>query len=170
MDIGFKLIWLVLIASILNSPQALGLSSDYRQPIKIESDTATIDDVQGIAIYQGNVVVTQGTIRINAAKVTLNYTTQQTLDKVIAEGNPVKFKQRPDKGDDDLHAHAQRMEYYADQDMLHLRYKAKVWKGEDSVVGKQIRYNTRTGIVNADSGNGANDRVIVTIVPRKKTD
>ena len=44
---------------------AMALSSDKDQPIEIEADHAKLDDIQRVAVYQGDVVITQGSIRLN---------------------------------------------------------------------------------------------------------
>ena len=43
----------------------MALSSDKDQPIEIEADHAKLDDIQRVAVYQGDVVITQGSIRLN---------------------------------------------------------------------------------------------------------
>jgi len=150
----------------LFTPLSFALSSDAKQPIMIEADTATIDDANGIAIYEGNVIVTQGSIRINAAKVTLRYTERQDLEKVVAEGNPAKFKQTPDGKKPDLHANSKRMEYLANENMLHLTKQAKLWQGDNTFTGDQVMYDTKKGIIRANKGSKKGSRVTVTINPK----
>lgn len=159
---------LLFIGFLLNSLPIFALSTDQDQPIQIKSDAATIDNLKGTAIYKGNVVITQGTIRINAEKVTLTYTEKQDLKKVMVEGNPARFKQRPDKSEEDVHATANLMEYYAAKNMLYLVKEAKLWQGKDSFIGQRISYDTVRGVIKADKGNSKNGRVIVTIQPRRQ--
>lgn len=44
---------------------------DRDKPIQIEADRASLDQLKGITVYEGNVVVTQGTILLRAAQVTV---------------------------------------------------------------------------------------------------
>lgn len=157
------LFWLCLIFS----SSVWGLASDREQPINIEADSAVIDDAKGLAIYSGNVIVTQGSIRINAEKLTLHYTEKQTLEKAVAEGKPVRFKQTPDNKKPDIQAKAMRMEYYAHKDMLNLTNEAMVWQGEDRFTGAIISYDTKNGVIRAERGKSESGRVSVTIQPRK---
>jgi len=145
------------------------LSSDVEQPIQIQADRATIDDAKGIAIYEGNVVISQGSIRINADKVTLNYTKKQDIDKVVAEGNPAHFKQTPEGGKEDIKAKARRMEYEATQNMLQLIHNAELQQAKDSFAGQHITYDTRNGIIRADKGENKEGRITVIIQPRTKS-
>lgn len=145
---------------------ALALSTDHNQPINIQSDTAMIDDNNGLAIYTGHVVVTQGSIQIDAEKVTINYTKKQDLEKVVAEGKPAKFKQTPDGGKPDLHAKSGRMEYFADKDTLHLLQDAEVRQAQDSFAAQRIMYDTKSGVIQADKGTSKEGRISVVIQPR----
>ncbi|MEK7990408.1 MAG: lipopolysaccharide transport periplasmic protein LptA [Thiotrichaceae bacterium] len=163
MKLNKAIFWIVLFIA---NP-ALALSSDRDQAISIEADEAMIDDIKGIAIYKGNVIVTQGSIRIVSEKFTLHYTNGQTLEKAVAKGSPVQFKQTPDGKKPDIHAKAYIMEYYAHKDMLHLTQEAMVWQGEDKFLGEHISYDTKRGIIRADKGKSKKGRVSVTIQPKK---
>jgi lipopolysaccharide export system protein LptA len=159
--------FLIFISFFSLSGPLFALSTDREQPITIEADQGQIDDAQGVAIYEGNVIINQGTIRITAAKVTLNYSEQQDIEKVVAVGSPARFRQLPDNKDEYLQASALQMEYFADQDMLQLTQEARVWQAKDVVTGQKITYDTRAGIIRAFKGSGENSRVTVTLQPRK---
>lgn len=156
-------LWILIFS--LSSP-AWALSSDRSQPLNIQSDAAMIDDNSGLAVYTGNVVVTQGSIRIDADKVTINYTKKQDLEKVVAEGKPAKFKQTPDGGKADILAKSGRMEYFADKDTLHLLQNAEVRQAQDSFAAQRIMYDTKTGVIQADKGESKDGRISVVIQPR----
>jgi lipopolysaccharide export system protein LptA len=155
---------MLLFFCLVWSSQVWALTTDRDQPISIVSDRATIDDANKIAMYEGNVVVTQGTIRIDADKVTLNYTDKQSIEKVVAEGKPARFKQTPDGSKEDYKAKALRMEYNAGENKLYLTKDAELRQGDDTFTGPHITYNTNTGIITADKGN-SKERVTVTITP-----
>jgi lipopolysaccharide export system protein LptA len=159
---------ILLLSWAIFSPTVFALAADSEQPINITADRATIDDASGTAIYEGNVVISQGTIRINAVKVTLNYTAKQTLEKVVAEGDPVSFKQTPEGGKEDIQAKAKKMEYFADKSTIHLTQQAELSQGKDSFAGEHISYNTQDGIIRADKGGNDKGRISVVIQPRPK--
>ncbi len=158
---------LVFLLAVLPS-LSMALSTDRDQPINIKADNGKIDDVKRVAIYEGNVVITQGTIQINADKVTLNYTEKQDIEKVVADGKPVTFKQKPDNSEDYMNASALQMEYFANQDMLQLLKDAKVWQAKDVVTAQKISYDTRNGVIRAFKGSGEENRVNVTLQPRSR--
>jgi len=157
----WQLLWLILW-----STEVLALANDRSQPINIQADKATIDDTKGTAVYEGNVVVIQGSIRMSAQRVTLSYSESQNLDKVLAEGAPVEFQQTPESGKEDLHARAKRMEYFANKDTIELTQEAELWQEKDTFSGCHITYNTQTGIIQADKGECKEKRISVTIQPR----
>lgn len=152
----------VMILLCLWIGQAWGLSSDREQPINIVANRAQVDNIRGIAIYEGDVIVTQGTIKITAQKLTLHFVNEQDIERVVAEGEPSTFKQTPDNKKGDINAKAMEMEYLANEDMLHLRKKAQLWQGKDYFSGEAISYNTQRGIIKA------RDRISVQIMPKKK--
>lgn len=159
--------FIIMLLALLWQSAAMALSTDREQPIKIQADSATIDDGKGFGVYQGNVVVTQGTILINADKVTFHYDQKQQLEKVFAYGNPVRFKQRPDNSTEDLHAKAQQMEYFALKDMLNLLQDAELWQGKDTFTGPRISYDTKQSVIKADKGDKKEgQRITVTLQPR----
>ena len=64
----------LLVTIILTvSLSAQGLPEDSKQPIKIESDSAESNQSTGLTEYSGNVFIRQGSMAINADKVTLYY-------------------------------------------------------------------------------------------------
>jgi lipopolysaccharide export system protein LptA len=163
----------LLFISVLLPSSIFALSTDREQQIQIEADKATIDNVKGIAIYEGNVIVTQGSIRINAETVTLNYTQKKGIEKVVAVGQPVRFKQRLDQGDD-IKANADEMEYNAIKNMLDLRGNAELRKEKNrkelyTSKAPRITYDTQGGIIKADKGDTKKGRIIITIEPPHKS-
>jgi lipopolysaccharide export system protein LptA len=160
----------LLLLGVLLSGSALALSTDRSQPLQIVANKATIDNVKGIAIYEGNVVVTQGSIRIDANVITINYTQKQDIEKVVADGKPAHFKQRLDSGDD-IKAKAMQMEYNAIKSMLYLRKDAELHKQRNdkdlsSSSAPHIKYDTKRGIIKAGKGNTKDGRTTVTIYPQ----
>ena len=146
---------------------AHALSSDKHQPLNIDADTVEIDDKTGVSVYRGNVNAVQGTLVLDADIVTI-YSPKRELDKVVAEGKPARYKQRPDNKDEDVRAKAQRMEYYADKEKLILLEDGHLWQGQDEFSGNRIEYDTKRDVVNASMSSSGKERVHIIIQPRKK--
>ncbi len=142
---------------------AWALSSDRTKPMHIEADQVSIDDQKEVSVYRGHVIVTQGTLRITADTLTV-YSKQRQIDRMVAVGKPATYRQRPDNKDQDVHASARRMEYYARQDRVVLIDDARLLQGGNTFVSKRIDYNLRTDQVKA-GGQGGGDRVRIVIQP-----
>ena len=88
---------------------AWGLSSDSQQPMMIEADRVELDDAKGVSIYRGRVKVAQGTLLLTGETMTV-HNKGNRIEKVIVEGKPATYQQRPDNKDQDVHAKALRMD------------------------------------------------------------
>lgn len=163
--LGLKLATLWLIFGGLNGETAWALSSDQEQPIHIEADRGELDDRKQIAVYRGNVHLTQGTLRIDSDILTIYYTPGKKLKKAIAEGQPAWYRQRPDNSDEDIRAKALRMEYHANTATIYLLQKAHVWQGANEFTGDRIVYETEHDIVRGEGSKTGDGRVHVTIRP-----
>jgi lipopolysaccharide export system protein LptA len=146
---------------------AYGLAADRDQPITIEADRATLKEKESISIYQGNVTLNQGTLRLRGDTMTV-YTKDDHIEKAVLTGNPATFLQRPDGQDVDQHAEAQRMEYQAAAGLMILTGAARVWQTD----GKELRsekiiYDITRNTANAGSGTGG-DRVHITLQPKPR--
>ena len=60
---------LTLLALVTTPLTALSLPDDWQQAMTILSDTAEIDRRAGTVIYEGNVILTQGTLKIQAERL-----------------------------------------------------------------------------------------------------
>ena len=86
-------------ALLAASLPALAKTGDTDQPIHIESDQQSLDMQGNVVTFTGNVVVTQGTIKINADKVVVTRPGNEKGKEVIEGfGNPATFYQMQDNG------------------------------------------------------------------------
>lgn len=146
---------------------AHGLASDRQQPIRIESDTATLKEKTGISIYHGNVYLHQGTLQLHGDTLTV-HTKGDHVENAILTGEPATFVQRPDGQDVDQHAEAQRMEYRAAEGLLILTGAARAWQTD----GKEIRSERIVYDINKNTANAGNSgdgkRVHITLQPKSR--
>ncbi len=66
-----------------------GVAHDSTQPVEAVSDRLSIDQSNGQAVFEGNVIIVQGDMRIAADRVEVLYSeteTPRTVEKVIATG------------------------------------------------------------------------------------
>ena len=154
------------------------LSTDSQQPIEIEADFAELDDAEGKTIYIGNVVVTQGSIRMTGDKLRVNFTENRDLQDAYLEGRPAHFKQTPDGSQEDVEGEGLLIEYHAQESFLYLIDKARLTRGDRLFEGHRINYDTKKSIITARSAprlklpkeapTQERGRVRVVIPPKKK--
>src|SRR5210317_1432051 len=138
----------LLLALILIPANSWALSSDREQPMLIEADRAELDDSKGISIYRGNVKVTQGTLLLTGDIMTV-YNKGNDVEKVIMEGQPATYQQRPDNKEKDVRARALHMEYYTSPEKIILIKQAEVEQEGDVLRSERIEYDVPTDKVNA---------------------
>jgi len=159
---------LTLIVALATPSWCLALSSDRSQPMMIEADRVELDDATGVSIYTGNVKVTQGTLVLTGDRMTV-HNQGDDVEKVLMDGTPATYKQRPDGKEHDVHAKSKRMEYYTDPERIILLEQAEVDQAGDVLRSERIVYDVVKDQVNAGTDQ-PNERVIITIQPRPKKD
>jgi lipopolysaccharide export system protein LptA len=163
---------LVTILALLVPGLAAADRTDREKEIVVGADRSVSDDINKVLTLEGNVVVTQGTMRITAAKVTVKEDAQK-YKYYVATGSPVTFRQKRDKVDEWIDGEAQRAEFDDRNDMLRLYNRAHVKSGANEITGDFISYDMKrelTEVSGAPPGTQApqNSRVKVIIVPPKR--
>ena len=69
------------------------LPEDQQQPIHVTADSAVQEN--NIVTYRGNVLIVQGSIRIDADQVVI-YHDKGKLQKAVATGKPAHFQEQPE--------------------------------------------------------------------------
>jgi len=161
--------WLInfLLCSLFFAAPVWALSTDKDQPVNIEADSVDIDETKEIAIYRGNVIVTQGSINLEADKVTV-YKFQSENPYVVATGNLVKFSQLPDNEKQRIKGRSLKAEYELNSAKLELTGKAVLIKGPNTFKNDRIIYDREKAVVKAGSSAKGKERVKITIGPQKK--
>lgn len=178
---------LLMVLALGATPGAQALTTDREQPIEIEADSADVDDVEKVTIYKGDVVITQGTLRITGEHVTIRYDASGDFSELVSlgvPGTPARFRQLPDgKADTEENyqrARASRMEYYKNEDTIVLLGNAIYGEGGNQVAADRIDYDSKTSqmkartmTADANKDAGSKDpprkgRVRITIQPKSK--
>jgi lipopolysaccharide export system protein LptA len=133
----------------------------------IEANQATYDETTGETVYVGDVQATQGSLVVNSDHMTV-YQKDSKTEKVVAVGKPVRLKQTPEGGGDDLNGVAQRAEYFPETGMLILIERAVVTQGTMTTESDRIEYDSAKGVAKAGSPSSSSKRVHVTLQPKEK--
>ncbi len=154
--------------------------ADREKPMHLEADRATVEDVNRkegsrISTFTGNVVLTQGTMRINADKVIMKED-QQGFRHATATGDLVSFRQKRDRMDEYVEVWSERAEYDSKTNKIELFRQARLKRGSDEVHGDYISYDMNTeffkviGSKERGVESGPDKRVRITIQPKNKSE
>jgi len=147
--------------------------SDREKEIQVLADRLSADDAKKEAVYEGNVIVTQGTMRITSARIVVREDAEG-YRKYVATGDPVTFRQKRDKVDDWIDGSAQRAEFDDRNDQLRLFNGARLRSSQGELAGDYISYDRGkeffevTGAAPGAPAPAAGSRVKATIIPQKK--
>lgn len=160
---------LALAGSLLAaSLPAMALTGDTNQPIHIESDQQSLDMQGNVVTFTGNVVVTQGSIKINADKVVVSRPADQKGKEVIdGYGNPATFYQMQDNGKP-VKGRASKMHYELANDFVVLTGNAYLEQLDSNIKGDKITYLVKEQKMQAFSDKGK--RVTTVLVPSQLQD
>ena len=155
-------------ALLAASLPAMALTGDTNQPIHIESDQQSLDMQGNVVTFTGNVVVTQGSIKINADKVVVTRPADQKGKEVIdGYGNPATFYQMQDNGKP-VKGRASKMHYELANDFVVLTGNAYLEQLDSNIKGDKITYLVKEQKMQAFSDKGK--RVTTVLVPSQLQD
>jgi lipopolysaccharide export system protein LptA len=148
--------------------------ADRDKPINLEADKVTLDDNQKVSVFEGNVVLTQGTTKITANKITVRQE-KDGNQKATAVGKPATFRTKRDGVEEYVDGSAERVEYDAKTDKVELFTNAWLRRDKDEVRGNYVSYEGTTEFYQALGGGTPNansntpGRVTVVMQPKPKT-
>ena len=138
--------WCAVVALCLFPAGAQADRSDREKPLMFEADRSynvAEKDSADSRVLEGNVVITQGTMRIAANKLILRQD-KEGLRFGEGFGAPVFFTQKQEGRSDFFEAYGERVEFDERTDSVKLFSKAKLKIGKDELTAEYIAYNTAT--------------------------
>jgi lipopolysaccharide export system protein LptA len=163
---------LALAAALAAVPAANAEKADREKPVQVLADRLTADDTRKEAVYEGNVIVTQGTMRLTAAKIVVREDAEG-YRAYTATGGPLTFRQKRDKVDDWIDGVADRAVFDDRDDLLKLYGNAKLTSSQGELAGDFISYDRGkeffevTGAA-PGAAPAPGSRVKAIIIPQKK--
>jgi lipopolysaccharide export system protein LptA len=166
---------LALLAMLLAAaPAAHAEKADRDKPINLEADTANVDDAKKVSVYEGNVVLTQGTLMIRADKLVVQEDAEG-FQYGTAYGNPASFRQKREGFDEYIEGYGLRIEYDQKKDLVQLFTHARMKRNQDEARGNYISYDGKTEFFQVIGGkeyatpSNPKGRVRTILQPKKKT-
>ena len=148
--------------------------ADREKPVNLEADRVTIDDGKQLAIFEGNVVLTQGTLVIRGNRMEVRQD-KEGFKSGTTWGTPAYFRQKREGFDEYIEGWAERLEYDGRVQFMQMFNRAQLTRGQDEVRGNYISYDGRTeffqvtgGGAQAAAPDNPNGRVRAVIQPKPK--
>lgn len=146
---GGSMLRIISLILFCSSAFVQALPEDSQQEIHIASDQASLDRQKGLIVYTGNVKMQQGTLSIEAEKITLTRT-EQGLQKIVAIGSPARYEQILEKDEAKTFAYGNTIIYQAVRKELTLLKNAGLEKQGNLFSGEKIVYLINEQRVMAD--------------------
>ena len=140
-----KLLALCLMLAALPTV-VLAEKGDREKPINVEADRVSIDDIKKVQIFEGNVVMSQGTLQLRTSKLVVTQDADG-FQKGVATGGAnglARFKQKREGRDDYIEGEAERIVHDARSEKTEFFVRGWVKSGADEVKGHYISYDALT--------------------------
>jgi lipopolysaccharide export system protein LptA len=149
---------LLLMFILVFALPALAEKADRDKPTQVEANRMSADDVRRLNIFEGDVIVTKGTIRLTCERLVVRQDAEG-FQFATATGKPAKFRQRQDPrpGEKEglwLEGEALRIELDDKNQKIELFDNARVNRGGDEVAGDYIFVDQRSEFYQVSSGKG----------------
>jgi len=145
--------------------------ADRDKPTQVEANRMSADDARRLNIFEGNVVVTKGTMTLRADRLVVRQDAAG-FQLATATGRPARFRQRqdPKPGEKEgiwIDGEALRIEVDDRNQKIELFEKARVNRGCDEVAGDYIFVDQRSDFYQVSSGKGAEKGRVKAIIQPK---
>jgi lipopolysaccharide export system protein LptA len=139
--------------------------ADRDKPTEVEANRMSADDVRRMNIFEGNVVLTKGTMRVQAERIVVRQDAEG-YQYATATGKPVRFRQRqdpkpPEKEGEWMDGEALRVEIDEKAGKVELFERARVTRGGDEVTGNHILVDQRSEFFSVKSDEGGRVKAVI---------
>ncbi|RZG73911.1 lipopolysaccharide transport periplasmic protein LptA [Acinetobacter sp. WCHAc060033] len=135
------------------SVASFALPSDRNQPISLVADKATYNERTGVTTYSGNVIIEQGTMKLQAASIVAQLNKNKQISTITATGSPAKFQQQVDTAKGIARGEAQKIIYNAETGILNLVGNAYLYQNGASIRSNTLRYSMNKGDIEASGSS-----------------
>ena len=146
--------------------QSPALDSDRNQAIEVEADRLEVREQENISIYEGNVKLVQGSLKISSDRLVIHFNDANDLTLIEMTGQLAHFRQLDNERQEIL-GEAEQIDYTVSESLLLLRRSAYLNHAGNVITSDMIRLNTDTNGVEAGSTQPG-ERVKMVIKPRQQ--
>ena len=148
--------------------------ADREKPVNLEADRVTVDDAKQVAVFEGSVVLTQGTLQIRGDRMEVRQD-KEGFRHGTTWGKLAYFRQKRDGVDEYIEGWAERIEYDGREDKVQMFNQAMMKRTDDEVRGNYISYDSQTEFYQVIGGgpksataNNPDGRVRAVMQPKGK--
>ncbi len=141
------------ISMLSLSATAFALPSDRNQPISLVADKATYSEATGVTTYTGNVIIEQGTMKLQASSIVAQLNKSKQISTITATGGPAKFQQQVDSAKGVARGEAQKIVYNAETGIINLIGNAYLYQDGASIRSSTLKYSMNKGDVEASGSS-----------------
>ena len=171
------------VVALVVLPASHAERADRFKPLNVEADLpGKIDLLRQFVVFNGNVVVTKGTMTIRADRIEVREL-PDGYHTAVAFGSPGKhatFRQKRDVPDEYIAGDAERLEYDGKSDVIRFVNNASVRRlrgseTNDEISGNLVTYDSTTEVFSVTGGaaptaTNPGGRVRVTLKPKEGTE
>jgi lipopolysaccharide export system protein LptA len=168
------------VVALVALPASHAEKADRFKPLNVEADLpGKIDLLRQFVVFNGNVVVTKGTMTIRADRIEVREL-PDGYHTAVAFGSPGKhatFRQKRDVPDEYIAGDAERLEYDGKSDVIRFVNNASVRRlrgseTNDEISGNLVTYDSTTEVFSVTGGaaptaTNPGGRVRVTLKPKE---
>lgn len=137
----------VAVTLALTAAFVAGLPEDSQQPIAVEADESSGDySSSGVFVLTGSVQIDQGTLRIEADSVTVTNQGGRIV-RLVAEGQPARFRQHLAADEPFVNARARRIDYAVAEERLEMKGDAFLSQNDRELSSETIFWDIKEGRV-----------------------
>ncbi|TNL47310.1 lipopolysaccharide transport periplasmic protein LptA [Acinetobacter bereziniae] len=141
------------ISMLSLSATAFAIPSDRNQPISLVADKATYSEATGVTTYTGNVIIEQGTMKLQASSIVAQLNKSKQISTITATGGPAKFQQQVDSAKGVARGEAQKIVYNAETGIINLIGNAYLYQDGASIRSSTLKYSMNKGDVEASGSS-----------------
>lgn len=121
---------------------AFGSATDSDLPVEVTAENLDVNQNDGTAVFTGNVIVGQGTMRLSAPRVLVVYYEDQSgIERLEASGGVVVV-------DGEDAAESQWADYNLETGLIHMRGDVLLIQGQNATSSERMVVDTRAGTAN----------------------
>ena len=153
---------LILTLGVITAPFAMALKSDRSAPMDLKAERWQGSMQTGKQVWEGNVRIVQGSLKIAADRGTIAYQDGQ-VDSALLEGSPATVVQARDGGGE-VRAQARRIDYDLAANKVILTGGVQIEENGNTTTGERFVYALDSGAVEGDGGGGG--QVTMRLIPK----